>query len=162
MILYMDASIAPSRSLSPKGARILLGMTVLANLVICTLMLLLHAWPVPFFLGLDVLLVWWALRASQKSALNSERVQVSAEAITVSQERPGRASKPVWSSPTAFTRVLVEAQGEPEVRVSLALRARRRVLAAAMSAPEREAFALALQDAIWAARRERHPGEQVL
>jgi len=157
MTLYMDAQIAPSRSLSPRGARIVLGFTIAANLIVCALMLALHAWPVPFFLGLDVLLVWLALRANMRSALNAERVQITAEAITVSQERPGKPPRPVWASQTAFTRVLVEARGEPEVRVSLQLRARRRVLAAAMSPQEREDFATALEEAIWAARRERYP-----
>lgn len=158
MTLYMDAQIAPSRSLSPRGARIILGFAIVANLWIGLFMVLIHAWLVPPFLGIDVLLVWLALRASRRSALNIERVQVTAEAITVSQQKPGKAFKQVWTSQTAFTQVQVEADGEPEVRVSLAFRARRRVLAAAMSPPEREAFARALQDAIWAARRERHPG----
>jgi uncharacterized membrane protein len=109
------------------------------------------AWPAPFFLGLDILAIWWAFRVVERRAQRPERVRVSAEAVTVAREE-----KQVWSSPTAFTGVRVEQAGEHDVRVRLTLSAKRMTVAAQISPEEREAFAEALKDAIRAARAERY------
>jgi uncharacterized membrane protein len=153
--LYMDAVITPNRSLSRKGFVWLIGGLVAVNLAIATLMLALGALPVPIFLGLDVVGVLIAFRASYRGAGQSERVQVSAEEVRVLHQI-GRSARTVWASPTAFTRVSVEAPGEPEVRVRLHLSQRALTLARALSPPERIKFADALEAAIRQARAERH------
>ena len=53
-LLYMDAVITPNRSLSKRGLAIVLGLMVFYNLVLGVLMLVIGAFPVPIFLGLDV------------------------------------------------------------------------------------------------------------
>jgi uncharacterized membrane protein len=114
----------------------------------------LRAFPVPIFLGLDVLGVWLAFRASNRGAGQVEHVRVSAEAVTVTHEF-GRTARTVWTSPTAFTRVAVEAPGQHEVSVSLRLSDRALIVAHALSPEERVDFAEALKVAIRAARAER-------
>ena len=154
--LYMDARLAPTRSLSKRGFAWLFGLLILVNLAMAAFLVAIHAFPVPFFLCLDILGIWLAFRASYRGARGqAERVQVSADEVRVTHE-VGRHIRTVWSSPTAFTRVAVEAAGEPETRVKLQLSGRSLTLAHALSPVERTDFAAALETAIRAARAERY------
>ena len=153
--LYMDAVITPNRSLSMRGFYWLIGVLIAFNLAVAGLMLALGAFPVPIFLGVDVLAVILAFRASYRSGGLAERVQVSAAEVRVLHQA-GRRSRTVWSSPTAFTRVAVEQPGEHETRVRLQLSGRALTVARALSPGERADFAEALQTAIREARAERY------
>lgn len=153
--LYMDAVIRPNRSLSRAGMAVVLGVAVAFNLMVAVFLLVVGAPPVLPFLGLDVLALWLALRASNRALSRSERVKVTAEIITVSRENE-KGAQVVWTSPTAFTRVDLDQPGEHESRVRLFMSRRRLTLARALSPEERVAFARALERAIKAARAERH------
>lgn len=150
----MDAVITPNRSLSPRGFLILMAGLVLINGALAMFFWSVGAVPIPVFLGLDVLGVWIAFRVSYASARTAERVQVSAEEVRVLHET-GRVRRMVWRSPTAFTRVDVEAKGEHEARVRLRMSQRRLTVAAALSPRERESFAEALKKAMGRAQNER-------
>jgi uncharacterized membrane protein len=154
--LYMDAVISPNRSLSATGLHVLLGVVIAFNLMIAIFLLVLGAPPVLPFLGLDVLALWLALRASFRAAERKERVRVTAEAVTVSREDE-KGARVIWTSPTAFTGVDVDQPGEHEARVRLRIYRKRLTLARALSPPERVEFADALRQAIRDARAERHP-----
>ncbi len=153
--LYMDAVISPNRSLSRTGLRVLLGVVIAFNLLIAIFLLALGAPPVLPFLGLDVLALWLALRASFRAAERKERVRVTAEAVTVSREDE-KGTRVVWTSPTAFTRVDLDQPGEHEAHVRLRIYRKRLTLGRALSPPERVAFADALERAIRQARSERY------
>jgi uncharacterized membrane protein len=153
--LYMDAVIKPNRSMNRQGLYVLLGVVIAFNLIVAVFLLALGAPPVLPFLGLDVLALGLALRASFRAAERAERVRVSAEAVTVSREDE-KGARVIWTSPTAFTRVGVDQPGEHETRVRLMMSRRRLTLGRALSPPEREDFARALQRAILDARAERH------
>ena len=68
----------------------------------------------------------------------------------------GSLARTVWTSPTAFTRVEIEDEGEHEAKVSLKLSAKRLGIGAALSPPERSDLARAIEAAIRSARSERH------
>jgi uncharacterized membrane protein len=153
--LYMDAVITPNRSLPRVGFYWLIGLLVAFNLIMASFFLAIGALPVPVFLGLDVLGVILAFRASYASGRLAERVRVSAEEVQVAYEAQGR-SRMVWRSPTAFTAVAVEQAGQHETRVRLRLSGRRLTVARALSPKERETFADALERAIQKARAERY------
>jgi uncharacterized membrane protein len=155
-ILHLDAVLKPNRSLSKAGLYVLLGVMAAFNMLVAGLFLAMGAKPVPFFLGLDFLAVLLAFHASYRQAQRRERVQVSADEITVLQEI-GRRRRTLWRSPTAFTRVLVEARGQPEARVTLRLSGRSLMLGAQVSPRERMDFIVALEAAIKSAKAERHP-----
>jgi uncharacterized membrane protein len=154
-MLYMDAVITPSRSLSRRGFYWLIGALIVFNGLVASLMFALGALPVPPFLLIDVIGVFIAFRVSNRRARQAERVRVSADAVTVSHELGARA-RTVWSSPTAFTRVSVEAPGQHEARVRLHLSQRALTVARALSPHERMDFAGALEEAIRRARAERY------
>jgi uncharacterized membrane protein len=153
--LYMDATITPNRSLSRKGVRNIVVFTAAMAAIPFTAAILLGAPIPPFFLGLDVLGLWLALHLATRARVRSERVQVSSETVKVLRGFRGR-ERPVWSSPTAFTRVELEGE-EDEMQVWLRLSARSLAVAAWLSPGERGAFAEALREALQAARLERHP-----
>jgi uncharacterized membrane protein len=154
--LHLDAVLTPTRSLPRSGLFVLLGVLGLFNLLVAILFLVMGAWPAPIFLGVDFLAVLLAFHLSYRQARRRERVQVSADEVRVVHE-VGAQKRTVWRSPTAFTRVEVEAKGQPEVRVMLALSRRRLVVAGQVSPQERTVFADALQAAIRSARAERYP-----
>jgi uncharacterized membrane protein len=153
--LYMDAVIKPNRSMSRRGLHVVLGVMIAFNLMVAVFLLVVGAPPVLPFLGLDVLAVWLALRASFRAAERAERVRVTAEAVTVSRE-DAKGARVIWTSPTAFTRVGVDQPGEHETRVRLMMSRKRLTLARALSPSERVDFARALERAILRARSERY------
>ena len=153
--LYMDAVIKPNRSMSRRGLHVLLGVLIGFNLLVAVFLLVVGAPPVLPFLGLDVVAVWLALRASFRAAERAERVRVTAEAVIVSRE-DAKGARVIWSSPTAFTRVDLDQPGEHETRVRLMMSRKRLTLGRALSPPERVDFARALERAILRARAERH------
>jgi len=153
--LYMDAVITPNRSLSRAGFYWLVGALAFFNLVVAGLMIALKAFPVPIFLGVDLLAVIIAFNVNYRGAGLAERVQVSAAEVRVLHE-VGRRSRTIWTSPTAFTRVAVERPGEAEAKIQLRLSGRAMTVAHALSPLERTRFAEALERAILAARAERY------
>lgn len=152
--LYMDAVITPNRSLSKRGLKIVIGTMLAYNLLVGAFMIAIGAFPVPVFLGLDVLAVILAFHISNRRALNAERVQVTADQVRVIREQ-GAGPRTVWASPTAFTRVALE-RTERDLRVRLSLSGRGMTVGGGLSPDERSAFAAALERAIGAARAERH------
>src|ERR1700744_6278560 len=154
--LHMDSVLTPTRSLPKAGLYVLIGVLAFFNVMVAIMMLAIGARPIPIFLGFDFLAVLLPFHLSYRQARRRERVQVSADEVRVVHE-VGAQKRTVWRSPTAFTRVMVEARDQPELRVTLALSRRRLVVAGQISPQERADFADALEAAIRSARAERHP-----
>ena len=147
--LFLDRRMSPQRSLSPRGLAILLAALVLWNALICGFLLLIGAWPVPLFLGLDLVGVAAAFAVSNRRARAGERVSVSALAVTVE-----RGEGVVWTAPPAWTQVL---RPPPGSRAPLRLTSSGRSVAVGsmLGAGERRRFAQALEHAVQAARAAR-------
>src|ERR1700675_4272763 len=95
------ARLTPHRSLSRTG--FLLVMAVLGTISFAAGMvfLLIGAWPVFGFFGLDVLLVYWAFRANYRAAAAYEEVTVTATELRVRKvSHRGKAAEwtvnPLW------------------------------------------------------------------
>ena len=152
--LYMDAEIRPNRSLSERGFIVLITVVTLANCASAAVFVAMGATFVPIFLGVDLLAVFVAFMVSFQAAKRIERVQVTSREVRVTQETP-KASRLLWESPTAFTRVQVERDEGRTIGLKLALSDRELPVAVALSPIERAEFAKALERAIWQAKRER-------
>jgi len=151
--LYMNAEIKPNRSLSERGFIVLISVITGANVASAIFFLNLGASLVPLFLGVDVLAITAAFLASFRAGRIIERVKVSASEVVISYETP-RASRIVWESPTAFTRVATERDEDNRViALKVMLSGRHASVAAALSPSERGEFARALENAIWRAKR---------
>lgn len=78
-----DAVLRPHRSLTPFGMRVIVGLFGAVSFAVGTLFLIQSAWPVFGFYGLDVALVYWALRASNRQGRLFERLALTRDAFTV-------------------------------------------------------------------------------
>lgn len=151
--LYMDAEIKPNRSLSERGFIILISVITAANVASAVVFLRMNAQLVPVFLGIDLAAIVVAFLASFKAGRIIERVRVSAAEVVITYETP-TASRVVWESPTAFTRVTVERDEENRVLGLKVMQSGRHApVAAALSPKERGEFGRALEEAIWRAKR---------
>jgi len=151
----MDATLRPHRSLSKRGFLILLIILAVYNLLVAGFLVMIGAFPVPIFLGLDFLGVFIAFRVSYGRGRAAEHIQVTSDLVRVSH-RFGRRERTVWSSPTAFTRVQLDRVGEHEAHVRLYLSNRAMSVAGSLGHKERADFAKRLDSAIQAARAERY------
>ena len=157
--VYLDEVIRPNRSLTRTGLFVVLGVLLAFNILVGLLMLILHAYPVPIFLGLDMLGVTIAFRVMNRRALWGERVRVDADRVVVSHEggpRTRHLARQVWTSPTAFTRVTLETEGVRSPEVTLHLSGRSLAIALQYGEADRARFAETLRRAISDARNERH------
>jgi uncharacterized membrane protein len=148
-----SALITPHRSLGSTGFLILMlaigGLSFVSGMVF----LLLGAWPVFGFLGLDVLLVYVAFRANFRAARAYEEVKVTASELTVrkvSQRGSVRewTLNPVW---VQLDRIVHEEFGIE--RLFLVSRGRRLSIASFLGPDEKASFARALSNALGEARR---------
>jgi uncharacterized membrane protein len=151
---FMDAVITPHRSMSSKGFIILIGVLTTINIVSAGFFLYLGAGPVPIFLGLDLVAVIVAFAVSNRAARRHERIRVTASEVVVTQASP-QGEQTVWTSPTAFTRLAMVGDVGDAAHLRLRLSDRELQVARDLSRPEREAFAKALDTALWRARTGR-------
>lgn len=69
--------LSPHRSLSPKGFAIVMAVLGGASFVLGVAFLMMGAWPIFGFLGLDVFLVWLAFRSNYRAARAFEEILVT-------------------------------------------------------------------------------------
>ncbi len=148
-----SAIITPHRSLSSTGFLIFMLCIGALSFASGVMFLLLGAWPVFGFLGLDVLLVYWAFRANYRSARAYEEVTVTATALTVRKvnQRGGARQwtlNPVW---VRLDRIVHEEFGIE--RLVLVSHGKRLPIAGFLSPDEKASFAQALSSALGEARR---------
>jgi uncharacterized membrane protein len=98
--VLFDAVLSPHRSLPRSGARVLLAGFAAASTAVGLGFYLIGAWPVVGFLGLDVALLWGALRLSYVTARRSERLRLSPDALTIHRvDQWGRAESVALAPP---------------------------------------------------------------
>ena len=78
-----SATLTPHRSLGRVGFLILMVLFGLASFITGMLFLVLGAWPVFGFFGLDVLLLYWAFRLNYRHAEAYEQVTVTCSKLRV-------------------------------------------------------------------------------
>jgi uncharacterized membrane protein len=150
--LQLDAVLRPNRSLSMRGFnRLMMGLGLL-SFTVGAVFLLNGAWPVLGFFGLEVLVVWFAFRASYKQGRLFERVRVAPEVIHVQRVWPNGATRH-WAVNPFWARVEHEKDGPNADAVRLAGGDKRVALGRFLAPEERVSFASALRDAIAKARR---------
>jgi uncharacterized membrane protein len=148
-----SAIITPHRSLTGTGFLAVMmlvgGFSFIAGMVF----FLLGAWPVVGFLGLDVLLVYWAFRVNYRAAAAFEEVTVTPSELRVRRvSHRGQVAEwtlnPLW---TQLDRDIHEEFGLQHL--FLVSRGRKLPVAGFLSPPERESFAAALSAALGEAKR---------
>jgi uncharacterized membrane protein len=148
-----SAMITPHRSLGTRGFLVLMGLVAAISFAAGMVFLLAGAWPVFGFFGLDVLLIYWAFRASYRAAAAYEQVTVTASELTVRKVSP-RGQAREWSFNPLWVRLDREILDEFGLqRLFVVSRDRRLPIAGFLAPEEKEDFAAALSAALGEARR---------
>ena len=154
--LYFNAEVRPNRSLPNPGFIALMIAIGALSFTAGIAFMLMGAWPVLGFFGLDLLLVWLAFRFSYREGRRLETIQVTPDEIRVARRSPfGHLT--AFRIPAAFTRVEIVGRGEPDVQTRLAHAGKHLIIGSMLSPKERESLAEALHEAVQKASRHHRP-----
>jgi uncharacterized membrane protein len=147
------ARLTPHRSLSRAGFLLLMAVLGGVSFAAGMVFLVLGAWPVFGFFGLDVLLVYWAFRANYRDARAYEDVMVTTSELRV-RKVSARGQVSEWLFNPVWAKLDYEIDEEFGLqRLYLVSRGRRLPIASFLPPQEKESFAAALAAAITEAKR---------
>ena len=148
-----SAIITPHRSLSGAGFVIVMVAFGAVSFAAGVFFLMLGAWPVLGFFGLDVVLLYAAFRLNYRQAAAYEEVRVTPSALTMRQvSRRGQVRE--WTLNPVWARLDRETHEEFGLqRLFLVSHGKRLSIASFLGPREKESFADALAAALGAARR---------
>jgi uncharacterized membrane protein len=145
--------LVPHRSLSHANFRILITLFALTCCVSSLPFLMLGAWPVAGFLGLDVALLWYAFRVNFRDAQGYEDVLLTPIDLRVAKVTP-RGQRYEWHFSPNFVRLETQAIEEFGItRLDVVSRGRRVQIADCLGPSEKADFARDLERALTIARR---------
>jgi uncharacterized membrane protein len=148
-----SAILTPHRSLSATGFLILMAAIGILSFAAGVTFLLMGAWPVFGFFGLDVLLVYLAFRINYRAATAFEQVSVTPSELKV-RKVTHRGQVTEWTLNPLWVQLDRETHEEFGVqRLFLVSRGRRFPIAGFLSPDEKASFAVALSAAIGEAKR---------
>jgi uncharacterized membrane protein len=148
------ARLSPHRSLSRRAFRRVMLVVTAISLTASTGFYLAGAWPVFGFMGLDIALVYLALRTSYRSARMSETLELTeTELVVLSADQNGKTRR--FSFAPAWLRVELNEPVMPDTPLILRSHGRALRIARFVGPAERRALAQALTDALieWRAVR---------
>jgi uncharacterized membrane protein len=155
--VFLDAVLAPHRSLPPKGFVAVMAVFGGISFVAGTVFVLRGAWPVMGFFGIDVALVYLAFRINYRSARRQERIRLAEDALTV-ERIDVRGARRSWRFQPYWLRVTLEEKADDSNRLVISSHGRSLVLGSFLGAGERRSFAAKLQDALARWRTHLSPG----
>ena len=148
-----SAVITPHRSLGGVGFLVLMSAVGGVSFAAGILFLVLGAWPVVGFFGLDVLLIYWAFRINYRAALAYEEVLVTPSELRV-RKVSHRGKVAEWAFNPLWVRLDRDTHEEFGIeQLFVVSRGRKLPIAAFLGPDEKESFAVALGAALGEARR---------
>jgi uncharacterized membrane protein len=145
--MRFDAVLYPNRSLGPVGFHLLMAAIVLVSAAIGAGFVLVGAWPVTGFLGLDVLLLYLAFRWNYREARRAEFIRLDRDGLTVRRVGPdGHARE--WRLEPYWVRVAIDDPPRPDSQLMLSARGDHLAIGTFLTAEERLELARALRAAL--------------
>jgi len=142
-----DAVLYPHRSLPPAGFALLMAGVVTVSAAIGAGFVLIGAWPVTGFFGLDVLLLFLAFRWNYRQGRRAEFVRLDQAGLTVRRVEPdGRAQE--WRFEPYWVQVRFDDPPRYDSQLVLSSHGARLVLGAFLTVDERHEVARALKAAL--------------
>jgi uncharacterized membrane protein len=142
-----DAVLYPSRSLSPAGFTVLMAAIVTASAAVGAGFVIVGAWPVTGFLGLDVLLLYLAFRWNYREARRAEFIRLDHEGLVVRRIEPsGRHLE--WRFEPYWVRIAMDDPPRSDSQLTLSSHGTRLVIGAFLAPRERLEVASALRAAL--------------
>ena len=140
--LTFEAVLYPNQSLGKKGFAILMGLIVLVSLLVGAGFALAGAWPIADFLGLDVLLLYFAFRLQFRDASRADFIRIDGQSLCVRRLMPNRKDRE-WRFDIAWVQIVVE-----EKRLLLRSHGEELMIGAYLTVDERLSLADALKQAV--------------
>lgn len=116
---FFERVLWPHRSLGSRNFHLLMALLGLISLVAGIGFVVVGAWPVIGFFGLDVVLVYLAFRLNYRSARQTETIRLAGDDLTV--ERVGvRGERRLWRFQPFWVRVVLEERPDDSNRLFVA------------------------------------------
>jgi uncharacterized membrane protein len=148
-----SALLTPHRSLNRTGFLVLMAFLSLISFAAGVAFLLMGAWPVFGFFGLDVLAIYWAFKINFARARACEEIVVTATELRV-RRVSHRGQVAEWVLNPLWVRIDQKAHEEFGIeKLYLVSRGRRLAIASFLGPDEKASFIKALNAALQAARR---------
>ena len=149
--VLFDAELTPHRSLPPEGFVLMMGLIGLVSFAAGALFFVVGAWPVVGFLGLDLLLIYLAFRASYRSGRAYETLRLTRRDLTLRRvDSWGRAQR--WQLPSTWLQVLIDDTPQRQSQLTLRSHGRSLTVGSFLTPEERIELARALRQALAKAR----------
>lgn len=150
-----SALLVPHRSLGPRGFLILMAAVGVVSFAAGTAFLMMGAWPVLGFFGLDVLLIYWAFRMNYRAARLYETVDLTRQKLTVTRVQPsGRRQS--WEFNPYWVRLEILRRPGRACELVLTSHGRSMLVGHFLSEDEKLDFAQALERALGDCRGPTH------
>jgi uncharacterized membrane protein len=148
-----SARLTPHRSLNRTGFLVVMGFVTVVSFAAGIAFLLMGAWPVFGFFGLDVLAIYWAFRIYFRRANASEEIRVTPSQLHV-RRISHRGHVVEFTFNPLWVRLDRKTHAEFGIeRLYLVSKGRRIAIGNFLGAEEKESFSKALIAALHAARR---------
>jgi uncharacterized membrane protein len=148
-----SARLKPHRSLSRTGFIVVMAVLGGVSLTVGSIFLMMGAWPIFGFFGLDVLLVYLAFRASFRSARAFEDIHVTPSVLRVRQVSHHGQERENVSNPRWVRMETTRDEDYGMTRLALISRGVPLVVGAFLAPPQREQVAHGLGEALATAKR---------
>ena len=146
-----SALLTPHRSLNRTGFVVLMAFLSVVSFATGIAFLLMGAWPVFGFLGLDVAAIYLAFRLNYRSGRTVEVVELSGDALTITRVHPsGRRQS--YSFNPYWVRVALREGPHGRTLLRLTSHGRGLTFAAFLTDDERRSLGRAIEDALHRAR----------
>jgi uncharacterized membrane protein len=148
-----SALLTPHRSLNRTGFLVLMGLLSVVSFAAGLAFLLMGAWPVVGFFGLDVLAIYWAFRINFRRAKATEEISVTPSELRV-RRVSHRGHVVEWVLNPLWVQLDQKIDAEFGIeKLYLVSKGRRVSIANFLGPDEKASFAKALTAALQAARR---------
>ncbi|NNE22130.1 MAG: DUF2244 domain-containing protein [Rhizobiales bacterium] len=147
------AELVPHRSLSPTGFTILMAIVAGVSFIAGVVFLMIGAWPVVGFFGLDVALIYGAFKLNFRDSERREIVEVGDHDVVVTKLFPGKPPRHLTFH-RSWLQIELEEDAERELIGPLLLRERGKSfeIGGFLSPDDRKDFCQALKGAVAAVR----------
>jgi uncharacterized membrane protein len=145
--VLFDAVLYPQRSLSALGFWLLMGAVATISFTVGTVFIVLGAWPVFGFYGLDVLLVYVAFRVSFRRARAREILRLEPDEFSVRRVSPGGRVE-CWSFTPYWLRVSLDEPPAADSPLILSSHGKQLAIGGFLTPAERRELAMALRAAL--------------
>jgi uncharacterized membrane protein len=147
----LDVVLYPNCSLGRMGFALLMAAIVLVSAAVGAGFMMVGAWPVTGFLGLDVVLLYLAFRWNYRQARRAEFVRLDQDGLTVRRLEPDGRSHD-WRFEPYWVRVSIDQRTRHDHRLVLSSHGQRLEIGAFLTTDERLELAHALNEALRAHR----------